>query len=345
VRDYRWEHTENVALHPYGRPQGFFAQIEIWVQESPQSALLALLFAFVVTLIIGLMGVYGGGPDRLPVANVSVVQIVLGDGRGELEAAATEATAASGGGQVVSGNNDGSGAADVQDVSVTQVKDEFGDLPDPNASVKVDPAKAARLKNNIKNLADGIQIKGLPNATTLGGGVPISGVFHELIKDSKSAVFVIDKSGSMYGMPLQRVSAELNYAIQHLREEQTFFVIFFDHTAWPMFTNQGGSGLSSAQKIQLVVGTEKNKQDAIQWINGMRGGGGTEPGGAMLLALNARPAKIVLLSDGEFSPQYIDQITKQNRGETIIDCIGLAEDIFTLQQIAAHNKGKYFTAK
>jgi hypothetical protein len=78
--------------------------------------------------------------------------------------------------------------------------------------------------------------------------------------------------------------------------------------------------------------------------------GGTEPLEAMLAALQTRPVRIVLLSDGEFDPNYASTITQTNHAEagTVIriDCVGVAETVASLQEIARDNgPGIYFQAK
>ena len=64
-----------------------------------------------------------------------------------------------------------------------------------------------------------------------------------------------------------------------------------------------------------------------------------------MMALGQDPEKIVLLSDGEFSPTYVRDITRANRGRASIDCFGFGETIRTLVDIANQNNGRYITAR
>lgn len=158
-------------------------------------------------------------------------------------------------------------------------------------------------------------------------------------QNEASTIFVIDKSGSMAGGNLQRVVAALEEAIDRLQEKQSFQVVFFDTQP---YYNSEMSGLSPA--------TAANKRIAIDWIHQVQAAGGTEPLEAMLAAIQLRPVRIVLLSDGEFDPSYAGEITKANHtgSETPIkiDCVGVAETVVSLQEIARDNgPGIYFQAK
>jgi uncharacterized membrane protein len=62
----------------------------------------------------------------------------------------------------------------------------------------------------------------------------------------------------------------------------------------------------------------------------------------MLEALELRPERIILMSDGEFDETIVPVITKANKSKrTRIDCFGMEEDIESLRRIAEENKGNY----
>ncbi len=339
MRDPRWERAERFAEDPYHEPDGRFGDLEGGSPETTPSFLLSAIISFLMMLCLALIGAMTPGQGEASVPSIGVTEIVLGD----ISNVATDIPAESGGATARAVETTTPDRE--QELTTQQVVDNVGTIPDPNASLVLDTSSAARQGQEIERFLNGIQIQGLPTPTNAGGGAPISGFFKELVKDAKSMVFVIDKSGSMSGNPLSRVSAELIFAINSLSEEQSFFVIFFDDTAWPMHAQRGRSGLTSAQTIQLEPGLPANQQAAASWINSMQGGGGTNPGGAMLMAIDAQPEKIVLLSDGEFSQQYVAEIRRRNQGFTQIDCIGLSEQIQTLQTIASENGGRYYQAK
>ncbi len=184
---------------------------------------------------------------------------------------------------------------------------------------------------------------------TTGGFRELSGLFR-VDPSVKSIVYVLDKSSSMEGPPINSVKAELIHAIHALNEDQQFGVIFFNSSAWPTMARQGQivTGLQSDGRFSLVWATNRNKKAMERWIRGVAAEGGTDPIPAMSLAIDATPEMIMLLSDGEFAPSAVNLITRKNRdgGKTpgIIDCVGLAERIQTLQEIAAKNNGRYYAA-
>ena len=178
------------------------------------------------------------------------------------------------------------------------------------------------------------------SGTKSSSEIVASGGRNPFIGDGPSAtstVFVVDVSGSMQ-IPdrLPRVMASMTRAIELLKSNQTFAVVLFDDQAYP-FPNQHA----------MVAASDKNKQNAFDWLNVTKGGGGTNPIPGMAIAIGLAPEKIVLLSDGEFDPHCIDLVrnaNRRNRQPARIDCVGLAEDIETLKEIAKQNKGIYYQA-
>ena len=155
---------------------------------------------------------------------------------------------------------------------------------------------------------------------------------------AKTTVYVIDVSGSMQTSDrLPRVISTLKVAVDLLHSDQKFSVILFDDSA---HANPIGSGLLLANK--------KNKQAIYDWLDTTPGGGGTNPLPAMIMAIQQKPEKIVLLSDGEFNPASAFAITQANRSNAKparIDCVGLMEEVETLKEIAKSNKGTYYQAQ
>jgi Mg-chelatase subunit ChlD len=223
------------------------------------------------------------------------------------------------------------------------------DKPEPSkqndsaSSSSTPPEAAAGKSEQIEGVSpraiqifDGSGAPALPiGASSSGGANPFLGD-----RDAKQVVFVIDKSGSMAGGALERVIAALIEAIEALSETQEFQVIFFESSAMLHPSLHG-----------LVVANQSNKSSYSSWISKMRASGGTEPVEAVTAGLSANPERLVILSDGEFNPLYVDQITKFNRKNntkkvTRIDCVGLVEQVESLKQIAQQNgPGIYYQAK
>jgi len=157
--------------------------------------------------------------------------------------------------------------------------------------------------------------------------------------EADSIVFVIDKSSSMSGR-LERVLTALREAIEKLNSKQSFQLLFFDSVPYQHPKLPG-----------LVKATKQNKAEIFAWTNSLvTASGGTDPLAAILRAIELKPDRIVVLSDGEFNPSYVEAIASANSGKPNdrirIDCIGLDEVVESLRQIAKQNgPGIYYQAR
>lgn len=152
---------------------------------------------------------------------------------------------------------------------------------------------------------------------------------------SKSTVFVIDKSSSMEGDAFHQVSEALLRALTMLKAEQSFSIIFFDDSA------------DQLQPASLLTANDRNKQVARDFVTERVPSGGTQPYAAINMALTLNPDSVLVLSDGDFAISEVVRITEQNLlGRNItIHCIGLEHSIPTLKRLAEDNGGTYTTAK
>ncbi len=155
---------------------------------------------------------------------------------------------------------------------------------------------------------------------------------------SKSTIFVVDVSPSMAGERILRVVNALVEAVNALNDSQSFLVVLFDGQ---MHLRKDSQGLEQA--------TPTNKATAIRWLESYTlGGGGTEPLESVVYALAQSPELLLILSDGEFNPQYVHQITAENSRKIRrcrIDTIGLSEEVEVLQDLARKNDGIYYQAR
>ena len=154
----------------------------------------------------------------------------------------------------------------------------------------------------------------------------------------KSTVFVIDCSGSMASANrFERVQAALCEALDLLKEDQEFLVIFF-HSVPRLHPTLN----------KLLPATKKNVEAAKQWILSENpDGGGTNPASSVIYGLQQKAEKILLLTDGGFSPTESHMITQENKKwDAVIDCVGLAEQVQILEQLALDNgPGIYYQAR
>ena len=154
-----------------------------------------------------------------------------------------------------------------------------------------------------------------------------------------SVVFVIDKSGSMSGNKFERTKQSLLKSLSRLEIAQSFCVILFDDASHSLNSINGHGRLSPA--TQNNISNVKTQLDRVVAV------GGTQPLAALQVAISLRPELVILLSDGEFDPNLLDEITQLNhriRPNGRIDCVGLDEEVRMLRDIAKRNYGGYYQA-
>jgi hypothetical protein len=145
-------------------------------------------------------------------------------------------------------------------------------------------------------------------------------------------VYVVDCSGSMLDDDrLIRAKGELRQSINRLQYPQRFHVIFYNDHPIPMLGDLPRSADLTA------------KNQMSHWLRLIAADGGTEPRGAMAMALSLRPDAIFLLSDGAFPEGAVESIATRNPRKIPIHCIdlsgGLAGD--QLARIARGSGGQY----
>ncbi len=145
-------------------------------------------------------------------------------------------------------------------------------------------------------------------------------------------IFVVDCSGSMDDEArLDRAKAELMRTIRAMQSPQRFKVIFYNDEPVPM-PGELPKAADHPSKAQLA-----------RWLQYVQPGGGTDPRGAMSLALAMRPDAVFLLSDGAFPPGTAEAVAKANPRKVPIHCVDLAAGAAgdDLQRIARDSGGKY----
>jgi hypothetical protein len=155
--------------------------------------------------------------------------------------------------------------------------------------------------------------------------------FFGLRARGKFFVFVIDCSGSMGDGRLMRAKAELRRTITQMRFPQKFLVIFYNDETQVM---PGG----------VPRGADYSGVAALDaWLSRIDADGGTQPRGAMRLALGLQPDAVFLLSDGEFPRGTVEEIMARNQKPTPVHCIDLGNGKGTedLRRIAEHSGGRY----
>ena len=149
-------------------------------------------------------------------------------------------------------------------------------------------------------------------------------------------VYIVDRSGSMTDS-IDFVKYELKRSIGELSDEQEFHVIFFS----------SGPPVEMPTR-RLVNATERNKQLAFEFIDGIVPQGETDPSKAIERAFACQPELIYLLTDGEFDRQIVDLCKRLNvGGKVTVHTIGFLYDSGdeVLKQIANDNGGNFKKVK
>ena len=150
--------------------------------------------------------------------------------------------------------------------------------------------------------------------------------------ESAKIVYVVDRSGSMTDS-IDFVKYELKRSIGELSEIKEFHVIFYS----------SGPPVEMPTR-RLVNATERNKQLAFEFIDGVIAQGETDPSKALERAFDCRPELVYLLTDGEFDRAIIDQVKRLNvGGKVTVHTIGFLYKTgeTVLKQIADDNHGNY----
>jgi hypothetical protein len=150
--------------------------------------------------------------------------------------------------------------------------------------------------------------------------------------ESAKIVYVVDRSGSMTDS-IDFVKYELKRSINELGEIKEFHVIFYS----------SGPPVEMPTR-RLVNATERNKQLAFEFIDGVIAQGETDPSKALERAFDCKPELIYLLTDGEFDRAITDQVKRLNvGGKVTVHTIGFLYKTgeTVLKQIADDNHGNY----
>lgn len=153
-------------------------------------------------------------------------------------------------------------------------------------------------------------------------------------------VYVFDRSHSMEGYnarPLMAARQALLESLDSLTEEHQFQIIFYNHSTTEFAVDRYG---------QLHTADEKTIQAAKNFVNSVRGDGGTDHVNALKKALQLRPDVIFFLTDAEggFTRAELRELSQLNRSAAVINSIEFGErrtNDRTLEQLSRENGGQY----
>ncbi len=155
----------------------------------------------------------------------------------------------------------------------------------------------------------------------------------------KNLIFVLDSSGSMRGQKLKQALAALRYVLNGLHPEDKFGLIDYDDVVRHF-------------KLALVAANSRNVAAAIEFINTIEAGGGTNINEALkdacaMISEGDGPTYIMFLTDGLPTVgetdigRIADNTAKWNSGRARLFVFGVGHDVNTylLDRLAEENKG------
>ncbi|MBI3679277.1 MAG: VWA domain-containing protein [Acidobacteria bacterium] len=150
----------------------------------------------------------------------------------------------------------------------------------------------------------------------------------------KELVFVLDTSGSMYGFPLEKSKEVMRTALANLNPQDTFNIITFAGDTHILFP-------------QPVPAAAENVEKARQFIEGRRGGGGTEMMKAIRAALAPAESQkhvrvVAFLTDGYVGNdmEIIAEVKKYSNARVFSFGIGSSVNRFLLDKMAEFGRGE-----
>lgn len=238
----------------------------------------------------------------------------------------------------------------------TEVRGEYG-LPESLAGLAqfdaivlanlpatlLSPRQMQMVKRYVTDLGGGLAMLGSENSFGLGGyyKTPVEDVLplvsrfeKEKEKPSLAMVLVIDKSGSMQGLPIQLARQAAKAAVELLSPRDSIAVIGFD-----------------GQPQVICEMTSAAEVDAVQAsIDSLAAGGGTYMYPAMVVAkemLETTPAKIrhmICLSDGHTQPADHESLAEEmaDAGITVSTVALGSADRQLMALIAELGRGRYY---
>ncbi|MDR2443903.1 MAG: VIT and VWA domain-containing protein, partial [Deltaproteobacteria bacterium] len=144
-------------------------------------------------------------------------------------------------------------------------------------------------------------------------------------KIPKTVIFVLDRSGSMEGSKFTQAQGGLRFVLERLEPQDSFNLVDF-------------SSQVTLFKPELVTMNDKNRSEAMKYINNLRAGGNTNIEEAMVSAIKqvpiGRPTYIIFLTDGQATTgitkeeDLIEIVLGQNaKKEANIFCFGVGHDV------------------
>lgn len=144
----------------------------------------------------------------------------------------------------------------------------------------------------------------------------------------KDLVFVLDTSGSMAGKKLDQARKALQFCVENLNDNDRFEIVRFSTEVEPLFD-------------KLVEANSQRRDQAEDFIKGLRPIGGTAIDDALKKALALRPERgdrpfvVIFLTDGRPTTgetgenSIVAAVKRANEGRPRVFCFGIGTDVNT----------------
>ncbi len=189
-------------------------------------------------------------------------------------------------------------------------------------------------------------------AATSGTGKPslskVSTSFFGAGAGGNNFCYVIDGSESMRGGPWEAARAELIRSVASLKENQRFYIVFFNQEL-SLLPEPGKREPASTS----LYATKENIEHAINWIESLKVARGAPPTDALKHAIELEPDAIYFLADGATKIDVPGFLKKLNRTDDFISGEQIRVPIHAIafyspeegqslmRKIAAENKGQF----
>jgi len=206
-------------------------------------------------------------------------------------------------------------------------------VPDPAALddlAAADAAPAVDLAGSVPAAEDVMAefgVNGAAEAATgrAGGGKPAGRAagapsFFGKAGKGQSVCFICDNSNSYRDGGFHMVLAEVARAVDALKPEQSFFVIFCSDAAYPMFHPD--------RVAELQPATPQNKQRLQAWLATVElciGGQGIRD--AVKVAADLDADVVYFLSDGEHAESVVRGVVAAEFGDTVVHTFGMQQNL------------------
>jgi len=173
------------------------------------------------------------------------------------------------------------------------------------------------------------------------GGGGVAATFFGRAGQGRSVCFICDNSNSYRDGSFHAVLDELARAVDSLRPEQSFFVIFSSDAAYPLFHPSGADALQPA--------TVENKQKLRAWLGTVEmcsGGQGIHD--AVRLAGSLGADCVYLLSDGDLGANVVTRLETADFGSAVVHTFGVQQRVIDrrtglvdpdrLRELQGHNQ-------